>query len=164
MTVSYDPCVLTPAKARAQLAQNLAQPLQTTNYAPETHQLVADFGGSAGPDLETLSSLHRMSPEAVIAHAVQAELRVDMLGFTPGFAYLSGTSPKLKIDRLGSPRQSVPAGSIGMITGQIGLYALSGPGGWPIIGRLRESLFDLKSETPFRLQAGDTVRLVIASS
>ena len=82
-----------------------------------------------------------------------------MLGFTPGFAYLSGLSPMLLAERLAKPRVRVPAGSIGLITGQVGLYALEGPGGWPIIGRLQVPLFDRAAPNPFRLAPGDGVVL-----
>jgi allophanate hydrolase len=54
----------------------------------------------------------------------------------------------------------VPAGSVGVLTGQVGLYALDGPGGWPIIGRVTVSLFNSHADKPFRLMPGDRVRLV----
>jgi allophanate hydrolase len=82
-----------------------------------------------------------------------------MLGFTPGFAYLSGLSPDIVSERLAHPRARVAAGSVGLITGQIGLYALDGPGGWPIIGRILNPLFDRERTEPFVLLAGDNVQL-----
>jgi allophanate hydrolase len=77
---------------------------------------------------------------------------------------MSGLDATFEIPRLLQPRQQVPAGSIGLITGQCGLYALAGPGGWPVIGRTTLSLFDPVSDIPFRLQPGMQVRLVDAAA
>ena len=96
---------------------------------------------------------------ALIKQVEQSLLTVDMLGFTPGFAYLTGLAPGLVAERLPSPRTLVPAGSIGLISGQIGLYALEGPGGWPLIGLVRAPLFARASANPFLLSAGDRVIL-----
>ena len=103
-----------------------------------------------------------LRPGDLIARLMQASFTVDFIGFTPGFAYLSGLDASLNVSRLASPRVRVPAGSIGMITGQAGLYTLEGPGGWPLIGQVREPLFDPSADDPFRLGAGDTVRFVTA--
>ena len=48
-----------------------------------------------------------------------------------------------------------------MISGQLGLYALAGPAGWPIIGRIAEPLFDPRREAPFTLEAGLRLHLSI---
>jgi KipI family sensor histidine kinase inhibitor len=77
-----------------------------------------------------------------------------MLGFIPGFAYIGGLDARLEIDRLPQPRQFVPAGSVGIAGGRTGLYALPGPGGWPLIGRTSCTLFDAQSDQPFVLDAG----------
>ena len=44
-----------------------------------------------------------------------------------------------------------------MITGQVGLYALEGPGGWPIVGRVLAPLFDRSQADPFLMAPGDEV-------
>ena len=83
-----------------------------------------------------------------------------MLGFMPGFAYVEGVDSTLKAERLSTPRQRLDAGSVGILSGQLGLYGLAGPGGWPVIGRLTETLFDVGRDVPFLLQEGQTIRLV----
>ena len=80
------------------------------------------------------------------------------MGFTPGFAYLSGDDFDLDVPRLRTPRQHVPAGSVGLARDQCGLYSLDGPGGWPIIGRTPFALFDPDAAAPFRLNPGDSVK------
>ena len=81
-----------------------------------------------------------------------------MLGFLPGFPYLMGLDPQLATPRLATPRAVVPAGSVGIAGAQTGVYPVSSPGGWNIIGRTPLTLFDPSREQPSLVQAGDVVR------
>ena len=164
VTVQFDPFRQGPDEAMAHLARTLATPAPHPSHTLETVELPVHFGGKDGPDLADISTRTGLSETEVISRLLSDPLRVDMLGFTPGFAYMSGLDAALEIPRLLQPRQQVPAGSIGLITGQCGLYALAGPAGWPIIGRTTLSLFDPASDNPFRLQPGMQVRLVDADA
>lgn len=114
------------------------------------------YGGDFGPDLPSVCEKLRLSKEQFIALHT-GEYTVDMLGFIPGFAYIGGLDDRLNVGRLAEPRQHVPAGSIGIAGGRTGIYSLSGPGGWPLIGRTSRKLFDPTSNEPFALAAGTTV-------
>jgi KipI family sensor histidine kinase inhibitor len=159
VSVAFDPHAEGLAEAHARLRAQLAAPQSSEPADPRTHELIADFGGTDGPDLTALAAHMGVTEKALIDQVEQSALTVDMLGFTPGFAYLAGLAPELAAERLQSPRARVPAGAIGLITGQIGLYALEGPGGWPLIGRVRAPLFDRGAANPFLLSAGDRVIL-----
>ncbi|KCZ94682.1 5-oxoprolinase subunit B family protein [Hyphomonas johnsonii] len=163
VTVQFDPIRLTPAEAMAHLRLTLATPPPPTRHATRTIDIPVRFGGSDGPDLAMIAESLGVTEPDIVSQLLAQPLRVDMLGFTPGFAYMTGLEEHYVIPRLLQPRQQVPAGSIGLITGQCGLYALAGPGGWPIIGRALASLFDPASADPFILQPGLQVRLVDSS-
>jgi inhibitor of KinA len=60
--------------------------------------------------------------------------------------------------RRATPRKSVPAGSVGIGGAQTGIYPLSSPGGWHLIGRTPGRLFSLESDPPSLLRAGNRVR------
>lgn len=90
-------------------------------------------------------------------HAAQ-DWSVAMLGFQPGFAYLACDARIPDIPRLADPRARVEAGSVGLLGQICGLYQHAGPGGWPIIGRIAETLFDPHAPSPALLQAGQPVR------
>lgn len=157
VTVAFDPHTESKDAALGRLRGAL-QTLATLKPHPARRiDLTADFGGAHGPDLQILAEKLARNPDDIIAAVEASRLNVDMLGFTPGFAYLTGLDPALVSERLANPRTRVPAGSIGLITGQIGLYALDGPGGWPIIGRVRTPLFDRATSDPFLLSPGDEV-------
>jgi len=157
LTVAFDPHAERLGEARVRLeaaSQTLAASLQRTR---RKHVLEAVFGGEAGPDLAVLAARLGQTEEQVIHILEHQTFRVDMLGFTPGFAYLTGLDPALVSERLANPRARVAAGSIGLITGQVGLYALEGPGGWPIVGRVLAPLFDRALTDRFLMQPGDEV-------
>lgn len=163
VTVAFDPHTERHGDAKARLEAAL----QTVDAMPppiaRKHVLDAEFGGEAGPDLPALAARLGKAEEQIIHVLERQTLRVDMLGFTPGFAYLTGLDPALVSDRLANPRARVAAGSIGLISGQVGLYALEGPGGWPIMGRILTPLFDRGRIDPFLMAPGDEVVLRRAS-
>ena len=162
VTVSFDPHAERMADAQARLKTNIDFLSKGTMRGGARHTLPAEFGGQTGPDLTALATRLGRTEADIVEEVARATLTVDMLGFTPGFAYLTGLDPSLASERLAHPRSQVPAGSIGLITGQIGLYALDGPGGWPIIGRVVSPLFDRTRSDPFVLRPGDSVELVQA--
>jgi len=66
----------------------------------------------------------------------------------------------LATPRMATPRLKVEPGSVGIAGPQTGVYALSTPGGWHIIGRTTLTLFDPKCDEPFMLNAGDRLKFV----
>jgi inhibitor of KinA len=83
--------------------------------------------------------------------------KVYMIGFVPGFAYLGGMPEILTMPRKQTPRNAVPAGSVGIAGKQTGIYPLETPGGWQIIGRTPFQMFNSTLPQPSLLKAGDKV-------
>jgi inhibitor of KinA len=121
------------------------------------------YGGEYGPDLDHVARHSGMSADEVIALHASVEYTVYMIGFTPGFPYLGGLPARLATPRRASPRQTVPAGSVGIAGSQTGVYPLSTPGGWQIIGRTEERLFRPELDPPTLLRIGDRVRFIAES-
>ena len=118
------------------------------------------YGGEYGPDFEAMCEALKLTPDALIkAHSEETYL-VCMLGFLPGFCFLSEAPPILHHPRRPVPRTQVAAGSIGIAGWQTGIYGLDSPGGWQIIGRTPLTMFDAKKDVPSLLQAGDRIRFV----
>ena len=111
-----------------------------------------------GMDLDAVAAATGLSVAVVIARHSGRAYTVDLLGFVPGFAYLSELDPSLQLPRRSEPRPRVPAGSVAIAAAQTAVYPLDTPGGWHIIGRTATIMFDPGRDPPALLRAGDTVR------
>jgi KipI family sensor histidine kinase inhibitor len=111
-----------------------------------------------GEDLTSVADLLGLSTEEVVARHTGAVYEVAMLGFAPGFPYLTGLDPVLTVPRLDVPRTRVPAGAVGLAAGQTCVYPSASPGGWRLIGHTDTVLFDPTRPEPALLAAGDQVR------
>lgn len=130
-----------------------------TNAAREV-EIPVRYGGSDGPDLADVARHAGLAIEDLIVRHSSVRYTVAMLGFAPGFPYLIGLDPALAMPRLDTPRTRVEAGSVGIGGEQTGIYPQSGPGGWRIIGRTRQQLFDASRNPPALFAPGDHVRFV----
>jgi KipI family sensor histidine kinase inhibitor len=116
------------------------------------------YGDEFGEDLAEVSRRSGLSVEDAIARHAGATYTVGALGFAPGFTYLAGLPPELATPRRDRPRLRVPEGSVGIGGEQTGIYALPTSGGWNLIGRTPEQLFDPSADPPVWLRMGDQVR------
>lgn len=123
-------------------------------------EIPVNYGGPEGPDLDEVAAHARLSPEEVVRRHSGVDYPVYLIGFTPGFPYLGGMDPSLCTPRKATPRERVPAGSVGIAETQTGIYPIDSPGGWQLIGRTPWRLFDPSRAEPFLVRAGDTVRFV----
>ncbi len=113
-----------------------------------------------GPDLESVAEHCGMSVEEVVRRHRETEFVVAFCGFAPGFAYLSGLPEELHVPRREEPRSKVPAGSVGLAGTFTGVYPRSSPGGWRLIARTDERLWDVDRDPPALLTPGTRVRFV----
>src|SRR6202022_4113660 len=88
---------------------------------------------------------------------VAGDYRVAMIGFTPGWSYLSGLEEKLHMPRRQNPRLLTPAGTISIGGGQTGVQCLPGPSGWHLLGRTAVRTYQLHRDPTFLLEPGDQV-------
>jgi KipI family sensor histidine kinase inhibitor len=132
-------------------------PSETFDSIVSEHNIEVHYDGE---DLENIASLTGFSAEEVIRRHSGAVYTVAFLGFSRSFPYLAGLDPAIVVPRLATPRTSVPAGSVGMGAGYTGVYPMSSPGGWQLLGRTDAVLFDSTNDPPSILKTGDLVRFV----
>lgn len=111
-----------------------------------------------GVDLPSVAEQTSLTPREIIDLHAARTYTVDLLGFAPGWAYLSELDPRLQIPRRSQPRPRVAAGSVAIAANQTGVYPLDTPGGWHIIGRTDAVMFDAQRDPPALFNPGDTVR------
>jgi KipI family sensor histidine kinase inhibitor len=162
--VRFDPRRADGEAVRDALAGRLEGLAQIPIPAGGEHEIPVAYGGTDGPDLDEVARESGLSARETIALHAGADYVVRFLGFTPGFPYLSGLSPRLRAPRREVPRRVVPAGSVAIAGGQAGIYPLATPGGWRILGRTSLVLFDPRRDPPALLAPGDRVRFVPRSA
>ncbi len=157
-TVWYDPDEVDFSSLQATLT-----PLAQLGARAKTQGALFDIPFCAdpefAPDLAETASLKGLSPEDYIERLAAQTFEAAMLGFQPGFAYLSGLPPALDAPRLATPRKKVPARSLAVADGMCAAYPFDSPGGWRVIGRTPAPLFDPRDlDRPALLTPGDRVR------
>jgi allophanate hydrolase len=157
VVVQFDGTRQDGEKVRRVLEALMAEGIEPLPVSGDLVEIPVVYGGEQGPDLEELAAATGLSREEIIALHTGREYRVDMVGFTPGFAFIGGLDERLRVPRRTEPRQYVPAGSVGIADGRTGLYAMASPGGWTLIGRTELPLFDPAVDPPFLLQPGTRV-------
>ncbi|HUS22293.1 MAG TPA: allophanate hydrolase subunit 1 [Aeromicrobium sp.] len=143
-----------PAELRATVAARKPKPPAAATEADEVVIAVA----YDGPDLAEVAALTGLSEDEVITAHTGTAWTVGFVGFAPGFAYLTGGDPRLRVPRRDTPRPKVPAGAVGLAGDFSGIYPRSSPGGWQLIGHTDVDLFDVDRNPPALLQPGMQVR------
>lgn len=111
-----------------------------------------------GADLDEVGRLTGLGARGVVEAHSSATWVAAFTGFAPGFAYLTGSEPRLAVPRRDQPRPAVPAGAVALAGEFSGIYPRSSPGGWQLIGRTDAVLFDVDRTPPALLTPGTRVR------
>ena len=158
--VDFDPRLRSHAQVEALVRERLASHADQAPPEPRRVEIPVCYGGESGPDLRDVARHTGLTEERVVELHAAAEYLVYFVGFATCFPYLGGLPPELATPRLPAPRKHVPVGSVAIGGAQAGIYPLSSPGGWRLIGRTRLRLFDPSASPPPLLRMGDRVRFV----
>ncbi|AZT90913.1 5-oxoprolinase subunit PxpB [Caldicellulosiruptor changbaiensis] len=161
LLIKYNPLKITYEKL-LQIVKEISESKAENQEAvsAKVYEIPVVYGGEFGPDLDFVAKYNNLTAEEVINIHTQPLYKIYMIGFTMGFAYLGGMSERIATPRLEKPRTEVKAGSVGIAGSQTGIYPLSIPGGWRIIGRTPVKLYNPSSQKPFLFEAGDYVKFV----
>ncbi|CAH9061017.1 5-oxoprolinase subunit B [Pseudoalteromonas sp. CIP111854] len=126
----------------------------------KTHHIEAIYGGKDGPDLEDVALRLNMSAKQVVHMHSEYTYQVEFLGFLPGFAYLGSLPEHLQLPRKVTPRKQVPKGSVAIAEDLSAIYPSSSPGGWHLLARCNNTLFDPTLTPPSLFAPGDKVKFI----
>jgi len=160
LLVDFDPLLMTHDDVAVVVRSAADAGFDQPSDAGSIVDIPVCYGGEFGPDLSDVAAHAHLSVDEVVRMHSGVAYQVAFLGFTAGFAYLSGMQEALSMPRLSTPRRAVAAGSVGIAVGQTGIYPTETPGGWRLIGRTPLRMFDPKADQPTRLMPGDRVRFV----
>ncbi|WP_020671527.1 5-oxoprolinase subunit B family protein [Amycolatopsis nigrescens] len=115
-----------------------------------------------GDDLGDVARQSGLTPDEVVRRHTGSAFTVAFCGFAPGYGYLTGLDPALRLPRRGTPRVRVPAGSVAVAGEYSAIYPHESPGGWHLIGRTALRVWDLDRDPPGLLTPGTRVRFTVA--
>src|SRR5690349_230860 len=156
LLVHYDPTRIDFEVLSGKLHELSLAPVLPTQSARHWRIPVA-YGGEHGIDLEDFAKTLGVSPDAVVARHIASEYRVAMIGFSPGWSYLSGLKDSLQMPRRQNPRLLTPAGTVSIGGVQTGVQCLAGPSGWHLLGQTAVRTYQLHRDPTFLLEPGDAV-------
>ncbi len=156
----FCPAKFKPYEAKKVLIKALKNPVAASKSVSKTIDIPVCYGGEFGPDMETIMESSGLSQQKIIKLHSEKSYTVCMMGFIPGFTFLSEAPQLLHHARRPTPRTIIPAGSVGIAGWQTGIYGLESPGGWQLIGRTPLNMFDKDRDAPFLVHAGDDVKFV----
>jgi KipI family sensor histidine kinase inhibitor len=157
LLVHYDPTQIDFATLGKKLVELAQRPMPALETARRWRIPVA-YGGEYGVDLEDVAKALNTTPDDIVARHVAGDYRVAMIGFTPGWSYLSGLHEFLHTSRRKDPRLLTPAGTVSIGGVQTGVQCLAGPSGWHLLGCTPVRTYQLHREPTFLLEPGDRVK------
>lgn len=160
LLVSFDPCVTTAADIAGAVRRRSASVNMPVNHGAEDRPETGIPVCYDGADLPEVARLTGLSPREVVDRHRAATYVVALIGFAPGFYFLAGGDPTLRVPRRPTPRTTVSKGAVGLAGELTGIYPRAGPGGWQLVGHTTAALWD-PDRTPSGLLApGTRVRFV----
>ena len=154
----YDPSVTTASALQESLISLERRLTEIEFPPPKTVEIPVCYGGEFGPDIEFVAESNNLTVDDVIRLHSQPAYQIFMIGFSPGYPYLGGLPREIHTPRLKTPRTRVLGGSVGIANEQTGIYPVTSPGGWQLIGRTPLTLFNPERSNPFLYRAGDRIR------
>ena len=159
VTVCYDPFILSLKELKKVTAACMRSARGTEqSESKRRFYIPVCYGGRFGMDLEYIARETGLDMREIVRRHISREYPINMIGFLPGFPYLSGMDETIAVPRLENPRERIPAGSVGIGGKQTGVYPIASPGGWRLIGRTPVRLYDPHRNPPVLYKAGDRIR------
>jgi KipI family sensor histidine kinase inhibitor len=153
LLIEFDPLRIDAETFAADVA--LYSPDDNDRPEPVLHEIDVHYDG---PDLQAVAEESGLTVAEVIQRHSEARYTVAFLGFAPGFPYLVGLDPALRVARLKTPRTRVPTGAVAIADQFAGIYPQATPGGWRLLGHTDAVLFDTARTVPALIAPGDRVQ------
>lgn len=158
LLIIYNPLQTDHMKVRKQVHNSMNALVASDQNVGRTVVLPVYYSSESGEDLDALAERAAMSKADVIDLHSGSEYRVYAIGFAPGFAYLGEVDKRIAAPRLATPRQKVPRGAVAIADRQTAVYPAVSPGGWNLIGRCPQRMFDPDATPTMPVAVGDKVK------
>jgi KipI family sensor histidine kinase inhibitor len=152
LLLALDPDVTSAGALRAALRE--IEPRQETAADDRHHVIEVRYDGE---DLDDVARITGLTAAQVVTAHTGTPWRVAFCGFAPGFSYLVGGDPRLRVPRRDEARVRVPAGSVAVAGEFSSVYPRASPGGWQLLGHTDAVLWDADADPPAMLPPGAVV-------
>ncbi|MBL3398397.1 allophanate hydrolase subunit 1 [Staphylococcus pasteuri] len=126
----------------------------------EPIQIPIVYGDEYGPDLDALLKHFKIDKSQFIQLHSGSEYFVSMMGYSPGFPYLTGMNKKLYVNHTSTKKKFIPAGSVVIEGKKCGIVTTDTYNDWLVIGYTPLQLF-FPNKTNFALlKLGDNVQFI----
>lgn len=133
----------------------LSKDIESDNF--KTYEIPVCYD-KFGIDLDYIAKQTNLKVEEIINIHSDTIYTLHFIGFLPGFLYLGNVDKRIQTPRHEQPRAKVEQGSVGIAENQTGVYPMSSPGGWQIVGRTPLDIFDAEKDKPSPFQPGDQIK------
>jgi inhibitor of KinA len=157
LLVAYDPLVTDYDTVAREVGNRARLPGAPAGPARE-HRIPISYAPGDARDLAAMAETLRLAPAEVIGLHLAGVYTVYMYGFAPGYAYLGGVHPDLRLPRKPHAVRGYPVGSVLVAGAQCLITTLPMPTGWWVIGRSSSRILDPDGPEPFLFRPGDRVR------
>lgn len=135
----------------------------------DTHEMTLDkeihcvkvpivYGGAHGPHLDMILKELKMDRQTFIDIHTGADYFASMMGYSPGFPYLSGVAPQIIVNHTATEARLIPAGSVILENNKCGITTTETYSDWLVIGHTSLPLFNPKKEDFALISLGDHVK------
>jgi len=156
--IVFDPVLIDRFTAQRWMTEAWSALESKSIHRPKQHIIPVYYAPDLCPDLDIVAAMKGMAIEDVITLHCAHVYRVYALGFAPGFAYLGELDEQLRVPRLATPRQNIPAGSVAIAEQQTAIYPASSPAGWHVLGLCPLDLKPTSDDLQTTFAVGDEVR------
>ena len=158
--VEFDPYLTSARQVRAFILLGMRQLdfVGTTLREPRRFEVPVVYGGSYGPDLESVADHQGLDVQDVITRHTAKTYVIRCLGAPAGSPMMDGPDFPVPVPRLKDPRLSVPAGAVSVAGRQAVIAPAVAPGGWCVIGQTPLTVLDAAREPLVPYVPGDELR------
>jgi KipI family sensor histidine kinase inhibitor len=158
--VEFDPYLTSARQVRAFVLLGMRQLdfVGTNLREPRRFEVPVVYGGSYGPDLESVAEHQGLDVQDVIARHTAKTYVIRCLGAPAGSPMMDGPDFPVPVPRLKDPRLSVPAGAVSVAGRQAVIAPAVAPGGWCVIGQTPLTVLDAAREPLVPYVPGDELR------
>lgn len=164
LTISYNPSIIKYDELVTVLRKLEDNFAEVENNEVNIVHIPVVFGGEYGLDLVEISKHSGLSPNEVVDLLTAKPYYIYLIGFIAGYPYCGDLDARLCLPRRSTPRLKVNKGTVQIANQLTGIFTLTAPSGWHLLGWTPMDMFNPYHEPPTLLSGGNYIQYVSISA